>query len=201
MESNCNTASVYDSIESCPGQRSLPGIRRRLYYINKADIAAFPTLPAPSAENITMPGLAAYTGDFTLQSDKYFQFIDLKDEASNVTFETVGEDGSKLVNNQANAIVTGMGDEVKGFCRQALNDDLIYVYQNRDGKFCVIGNEAFTCHTTPTGDTGTEPTGAITTTLAIQCYDEAPVPTFKGKLYTAEKTYIDCEDGKEKTDP
>ncbi len=199
MESNCNTASVYDSIESCPGQRSLPGIRRRLFYINKADIAAFPTLPTPSAENITMAGLAAYTGDFTLQSDKYFQYIDLKDEASNVTFETVGEDGSKLVNNQANAIVAGMEDDVKGFVRQALNDDVIYVYQQRDGKFCIIGNEMFKCHTNGSGDTAAEATGAITTTLAINCYDECPVPTYKGKLMPSSTEYMDCADGKVKT--
>ena len=198
----CNQAQVYGSLEACPGKKSLAGIRRRLYYIEKSAVAAFPSLPDITGTNSQeMKDLAVLLGEFTLAADKYFKHIDLKDEASNVTFEGVGENGSKLFNNQANAIVTGMGDEVKGFCRQALNDDLIYVYQNRDGKFCVIGNEAFTCHTTPTGDTGTEPTGAITTTLAIQCYDEAPVPTFKGKLYTAEKTYIDCEDGQEKTDP
>ena len=198
----CNQAQVYGSLTACPGKKSLAGIRRRLYYIEKSSVVAFPTLPAITGANSqVMADLAKLSGEFTLAADKFFKHIDLKDEASNVTFEAVGENGSKLFNNQANAIVTGMDDEVKGFCRQALNDDLLYVYQNRDGKFCVIGNEAFTCHTTPTGDTGTEPTGAITTTLAIQCYDEAPVPTFGGKLYIASGTYIDCADGQEKHDP
>lgn len=202
MPQDCNTATVYGSISACPGKKSIAGLRRRLYYIEKSSIVTFPTLPdITGASGQAMADLAKLTGNFTLAADKYFKHIDLKDEASNVTFEAVGEDGSQLFNNQASAIVTGMGDEVKGFCRQALNDDLVYVYQNRDGKFCVIGNEAFTCHTTPSGDTGTETTGAITTTLAIQCYDEAPVPTYEGKMYIAEGTYIDCADGQEKTDP
>lgn len=199
MESNCNTQSVYGSIEACPGQRILPGIRRRLFYIPKADIAVWPVLPAIGADNVQMGGLAQYSGDFTLAEGKFFKFIDLKDEASNVTFDTVGEDGSHLVNNQANAIVAGMEDAVKGFARQALNDDIVYVYQERDGSFAVIGNEMFKCHTTPSGDTAAEVTGAVITTLAIQCYDECPVPTYKGKLMLSATEYMDCEDGKIKT--
>ena len=34
----CDTKSVYESLEQCPGQRNLPGIRRRIYYIDKMDI-------------------------------------------------------------------------------------------------------------------------------------------------------------------
>lgn len=199
MNPNCSTKSIYESVEACPGQRNLPGVRRRLYYIPKAEIAAWPTLPNVDTANIQMKDLAAYTGDFTLQGEKYFKFIDLKDEASNVTFEPVGEDGSKLSNNQANAIVSGMPDEIKGLARQALNDDLVYVYQQRDGKFCVLGNEMFKTHTSPSGDTAAEATGAVTTTFAIQVYDECPVPTYKGKLMLSATEYMDCADGLVKT--
>lgn len=199
MNTNCSTKSIYESVEACPGQRNLPGVRRRLYYIPKAEIAAWPTLPNVDTANVQMKDLAAYTGDFTLQGEKYFKFIDLKDEASNVTFETVGEDGSKLSNNQANAIVSGMPDEIKGLARQALNDDLVYVYQQRDGKFCVLGNEMFKTHTSPSGDTAAEATGAVTTTFAIQVYDECPVPTYKGKLMLSATEYMDCADGLVKT--
>lgn len=194
---SCTTTSVYKSIEACPGQRTLPGIRRRLYYINKADIAAWPSLPAPEDDNVEMEDLAAYSGDFTLAADKYWNFIDLKDEASNVTFESVGEDGNKLINNQANAIVSGMKDAVKGLARQANNDDLAYVYQQRDGTFCVLGNEMFKTHTSPSGDTAAEATGSITTTFAIQVYDECPVPTYKGKLMLSATKYMDCATGEE----
>lgn len=196
MNPNCNTKSVYESVEACPGQRIQPGIRRRIYYIEKTKIVEWPTLPSPSDQNVKMEDLAKYTGDFTLAENATFKFLDLKDEASNVTFEPVGEDPSKLYNNQANAIVAGQSDAIKGFSREALNEDLVYVYQQRDGKFCVLGNEAYKCHTSPSGDTGAEVTGATTTSIAIQVYDECPVPTYVGKLHLSAEEYLDCATGK-----
>lgn len=197
---NCSTKSLYKSVEACPGKKNLPGIRRRLYYVHKVGIVTFPKLPNAGDEGITdMAKLAQLQGDFVLAADTFFQFIDLKDDASNVTYETVGEDGSKLFNNQANAIVAGQDDEVKGFARQALNDDIVYVYQDRAGKFCVLGNDMFKCHTSPSGDTAAEATGAVTSTFAIQVYDECPVPTYTGKLQISATQYIDCADGEVKT--
>lgn len=195
---SCNTSTLYKSIQSCPGKKHMPGIRRRLYYVEKAAIANFPVLNALGEQSVdSMEKLAQLKGDFELAEGKYFKFIDLKDEASNVTFETAGENGSKVFLNKANAIVVGQPDDVKGFSRQALNDDIVYVYQNRDGSFCVLGNEAFTCHTSPSGDTGTEITGASTSTLAIEVYDECPVPTYLGLLKIAANTAIDCKTGQE----
>ena len=196
MNPNCDTTSVYESVEACPGQRIMSGVRRRIYYIEKTKIVEWPTLPSPSDQNVKMEDLAKYTGDFTLAENATFKFLDLKDEASNVTFEPVGEDPSKLFNNQANAIVAGQPDAIKGFSREAVNEDLVYVYQQRDGKFCVLGNEAFKCHTSPSGDTGAEVTAATTTTFAIQVYDECPVPTYVGKLHLSAEEYLDCATGK-----
>ena len=197
---SCTTKSLYQSIESCPGGKNLPGIRRRLYFIKKADIAAFPKLPDVDDEEVDdMSALSQLVGDFTLAADKVFSFIDLKDEASNVTYETVGEIGTQVINNQANAIVTGMPDAVKGFTRQAINDDLVYVYQDKAGKFCVIGNEMYHTDTKASGDTSAEPTGACSSTFAIQCYDECPVPTYTGKLMLSATQYMDCADGIIKT--
>ena len=62
----CNTKSVYASVEACPGQRNLAGIRRRIYFVNKKDIASWPKLPKVTDENVTMGKLAQYDGDFTL---------------------------------------------------------------------------------------------------------------------------------------
>lgn len=201
--SKCDISKVYESVEVCPGKRVLPGIRRRMYFIPNAFIKTWPKLPAIGDESPagSMASLSQYKGDFVLDADKFFHFLDLKDEASNVTFETIGENGSKLVKNVANAVLSGIDDELKGFARQALNEDMVYVYQQRDGKFCVIGNEAFMSHTSPAGDTGQEATSAITTTFAIECSDECPVPTYVGKLYLSENTYIDCATGEEMTNP
>ena len=140
---SCNISKVYKSVEACPGKKTLPGIRRRLYFIEKSAIATFPSLPEAGAQNVTeMSAFAQLSGDFVLASEKYWKFLDLKDEASNVTWEPAGDD-SALYNNQANAILAGQDDDLKGFARQVIDDDLVYVYQDRGGKFCVLGNEMF----------------------------------------------------------
>lgn len=197
----CDVKTVFDSIEVCPGQTFMPGIRRRMYFVPKADIVKWPKLPKiTGADGQKMKSLAILVGDFQLAEDKYFQYMDLKDEASNVTFEPIGEDGSKLVQNTANAILAGQSDEMKGFARQVLNTDMVFVYQQRDGKFCVLGNEMFVGHVNPSGDTGAEATAAVTTTFTIEVKDECPVPTYTGKLYIANGKYIDCATGNEEQD-
>lgn len=198
---SCTTSSLYKSIEACPGKKTLSGIRRRLYYIPKAHIAAFPVMNTITDAATDMAKLGQLKGDFSLQTEKFWQFIDLKDEASNVTFEGVGEEGSKLYNNQANAIVSGIEDEVKGLANQAINDDLVYLFQQREGKFVLLGNEMFKTHTTPSGDTASEATGAITTTFAIQVYDEAAIPTYVGKIMLDATHYIDAATGQAEVIP
>ena len=193
--SNCTTKSVYESIEACPGKKTLAGIRRRIFYIEKSSIVTFPKLPAMGEAEVKMKDLAVYKESFVLVEGKFWKFIDLKPEASNVTYETAGEVGSKIFNNQANAIVAGQSDEVKGFARQSINEDIVYVYQNRDGGFSVIGNESFETQTTASGDTTSEATGASISTFAISCYDNCPVPTYVGKLPISATEAIDCATG------
>lgn len=41
---SCTTKTLYKSIETCPGKKILPGIRRRLYFVNKTGIVTFPKL-------------------------------------------------------------------------------------------------------------------------------------------------------------
>lgn len=191
----CTSKTIYDSIAACPGSKNLPGIRRRMYYIPKSDVVTIPALPPLGTTGLKMEELATIADNFVLVEGKFFKFIDLKDNASNVTFESVGEVGTKLFNNQANAVFAGITPEAKGFARQSVNDDLIIIYQNRNGEFCVIGNEAFSTQVDPSGDTAAEPTAGATVTYAISCYDECPVPTYKGKLYLSADTYIDCATG------
>ncbi len=183
-------------MEACPGEKVLPGIRRRLYFVPKRYISVWPKLPDVGDEKATdMAALAVLDGQFTLAEGEYFQFLDLKDEASNVTGETVGEEGSKLVNNVANAVVAGSKAAIAGFARQAINDDLVFVYQERAGAFRVIGNEMFTTKINFSSDTGTAATDANTSTFAINCYDECPAPFYEGTLPLSETQQLDCKTG------
>lgn len=196
---DCTVKTQYGSIEACPGKKTISGIKRRVYYVPKSDIANWPKLPDLGDEDVkNMAALAVYVGSFTLKADAVWRFFDLKDNSSGVTWETAGEIGSQIINNQATLIMVGPSKDIIGFQRQAKNDDLVYIVQEKDGAYHVLGNKDFSAtDTKPSGDLGTEITGAKTCTVAIQVYDDCPAPYYEGKLPISATTQINCATGEE----
>ena len=87
----CAAGAPYDSLRFCQGQRVIPGIKNKSYYIAKRDIVKWPTLPDPSATGTTLKTAAVYAGDFTLAADKKWKSIDLALNKGNLEWETQGE--------------------------------------------------------------------------------------------------------------
>ena len=58
------TNNLYENVDFCPGQVSLPGVRDHFYFIRKKDIIKWPKLPLNSAESLDK--VAVYDGNFTL---------------------------------------------------------------------------------------------------------------------------------------
>lgn len=77
MAKVCNNSALYGSLEFCQGTTVLPGLRKRVYFIPKASIVKYPTLPELSAESVDMAALATYNGDFTLAADAKWKSIDV----------------------------------------------------------------------------------------------------------------------------
>lgn len=186
MENECSTPNLYDSLRFCDGITVMPGIRRKGYIISKANIVKFPTLPNLDAEGATMGALAVLDGNFVLAADAKFKVIDLDDTASNVSSESQGEYPSKSFLNKATFKHPGKAEEATGFCRLANSSDLIYIYQERDGKFRVLGNEMFRTNTKPAQESGAKETDASGTTLNVEVTDVAPAPFYVGIIPTDE---------------
>ena len=70
------------------GTPELPGIRKRIYYISKDQIAEWPTY----IRDITNRRMkkAAYSGDFVLVADAKWKYIDVLPEKSQLTSEPQG---------------------------------------------------------------------------------------------------------------
>ena len=60
-------AAIYDDIEFCMGDKSLPGTRNHAYYIPRRDIVTF---PRPAAEPASLEAVAVITASFVLAADK-----------------------------------------------------------------------------------------------------------------------------------
>ena len=192
----CADGAPFSSLRFCSGQRVLPGIRTAIYYIDKNDILQWPTLPSPSDESVTLAQLATYKGDFTLKTDKKWQRIDLTTGKGNVEWETQGERPSCTFLNKLTASHPGTAEEAAGFCSIAQNADLVFLVQQRDGRFRVLGSEMFETVVKPKGSLGEGTSTNASTDIEIEATDICPAPFYTGKIETADDGDISGQTGK-----
>lgn len=192
----CANTGIYESLTFCKGKTILPGIRD-VYVQSKNNIVKWPELPEVGDATITkMKELAVLKGDFTLASDQYWLKVDLAPNKGNITSEVQGEKPYRTFLNKTTLTHPGTSEDAAGFARQAAADELVFLIQQRDGKFRVMGSEKFDIDIKPGQDTGEGTTGESVTTLEVEATDECPAPFYPGKIQIAADSYISGENGK-----
>lgn len=185
MATNCTGAdSIYSDICFAPGKKSLPGIRGHLYGISKRDILAWPTIGGEAPK--TLAEVVKYSGDFKLASDKKWHKIALIPNEGQLQVESQGAFGSKTFKVTGNAVAPGTEEEISGYIAQANNDEMVYLFVQRNGKARVIGSEAFTPELSLSQDSGKAATDTNSTTIQAVADDEYPAPFYPGKIETAD---------------
>lgn len=183
MANICDNSSMYESLSWCDGQTTLPGIKQRVYFIPKSKILKWPVLPKIKDAK-TMAELATYKGDFVLAADEKWRALDSLDTKSNVTSESQGDKPSRIALNKSTLKHAGTDEEATGFARQANIDNLVYLVQQRNKKFRVIGSDEFDADTKVSQALGEGYTGEAGTTLEIEAPDVCPAPFYPGKIET-----------------
>lgn len=179
----CVSTGIYESLSWCDGKTVLPGIKPRAYFIKKSDIVSWPKLPDLS-EAKAMGELATYAGNFVLAADKKWQTLDGLSNKGTVDCEQQGEKPSRTFLNKGSLKHPGVEAEAAGFCRQAVSDNLVYLVQQRNGKFRVLGSNEFDSDTKIKQSLGEGVTGDAGTTLEIESTDVCPAPFYPGKIET-----------------
>lgn len=179
----CASVGIYDSLNWCNGKTTLPGIRQRVYFIKKSDILTWPKLPEIEGAK-TMKELSSYVGNFVLAADKKWKSLDTLDAKSNIECDPQGDKPSRSYLNKGNLKHAGKDEEAAGFCRQANVDELVYLVQQRNKKFRVLGSEVFDTDTKPTQKSGEGYTGESGTDIAVEATDVCPAPFYPGKIET-----------------
>ncbi len=175
--SNC--PNMQRSLAWCQGTPELPGIKRRLYYINKNDIAAWPTLPE---DEHGRPTSAVYQGDFTLVSDATWKFIDVLPDKCQVQSEPAGEVPSQTQLNKLTAVHPAVGAEASAAAAYINNCDNVFLVEDMKGKFRVIGCDRWQTKSTVAQDLGQGPTGTTSTTITAEAYDVVALPCYEGEI-------------------
>lgn len=177
--------SLQQSLAWCQGTPELPGIKRRLYYISKSQIMAWPTLPKDANGRLTS---ASLSGDFTLAADETWKFIDILPDKSQLTSEAQGELPSQTQLNKLTAVHPGVGPEASAAAAYLNNNDNVFIVEDMKGNYRVIGCDKWETKTTVAQDLGQGPTGTTSTTISVEATDEVPAPFYLGEIVTEEGT-------------
>lgn len=179
----CTSAnSIYGDICFSPGKKSLPGVRGYVYGIAKRDIMTWPTIGTEAPK--TLADVAKYAGNFVLATDKKWHKIGLIPNESELQVESQGSFGSKTFKVTGSAVIPGTEEEVSGYIAQANNDEMVYLFIQRNGKARMVGSEAFTPELSLSQATGKATTDANSTTISAVADDEYPAPFYPGKIET-----------------
>ena len=183
-----NCTILQNSLEWCLGTPELPGIKRRIYYISKSLIAAWPAIVKNASGRVTS---AVLSGSFTLVADATWKFIDILADKSQLTSESQGEVPSQTQLNKLTAVHPGVGAEASAAAAYLNNGDNVFVVQDMNGKYRVVGSEKWITTCKVSQDNGQGATGSTSTTIEVEATDEIPSPFYVGTLDTDDGT-IDC---------
>lgn len=175
-----NCPNLQKSLDWCEGTPQYPGIRRRLYYINKNLIELWPTLERDEFGRVID---AHYLGAFTIAADAAWQYIDINIDKSTVTSEPQGEVPSQTQLNKATFVHNGIDAEATAAAGYLNNADCVFVYEDMIGHFRVLGNNKWRTKITVNQDQG-QGTNPASTTINIEVTDMIAPPFYVEGLET-----------------
>ena len=177
-----NCSPLQKSLAWCMGTPELPGIRKRIYYISKDQIAEWPTYIRDYYNRRAKK--AAYRGDFVLVADAKWKYIDVLPEKSQLTSEPQGELPSQTQLNKLVAVFPGVSPEASAAACYLNNSDNVFLVEDMKGFFRVVGCRKWFTKTTVSQDNGQGPTGNTSTTINVEAPDEVPSPFYMGIIET-----------------
>ena len=177
-----NCSPLQKSLAWCMGKPELPGIRKRIYYISKDQIAEWPTYIRDYYNRRAKK--AAYRGDFVLVADAKWKYIDVLPEKSQLTSEPQGELPSQTQLNKLVAVFPGVSPEASAAACYLNNSDNVFLVEDMKGFFRVVGCRKWFTKTTVSQDNGQGPTGNTSTTINVEAPDEMPSPFYMGIIET-----------------
>ncbi|PWL61026.1 MAG: hypothetical protein DBY35_06500 [Bacteroidales bacterium] len=174
--------NIQKSLAWCQGTPELPGIKKRVYFVNSQAVVEFPRLPRDEFGRATG---TVYEGDFVLAEGAVFHYIDHLPAKAQVSSETQGEIPSQTFKNKVTIVHPGVGAEASDAGCSLLNQDNIFLVEDMKGNIRVIGSPLYSdAVATVAQDLGQGATGSTGTTITLEASDEVSLPTYTGKIPT-----------------
>lgn len=187
-----DTKRIYEDMEFCEGQKSLPGVRSYVYAIRKADIVQWPK-PTGSAAT-SLDEVAVIKESFVLAASACWKKLDLIPNDGSYKTESQGSYGAKTFKNTIEMNIPGTKERATGFIAQANNDSLVFLTVDRNGQARLFGDEGFDAELTLGQDSGKTSTDSAQTSVTVAVDSEYPMPFYYGDIVTGDYT-ISGKDG------
>lgn len=187
MANKCTAdKDLYEDVQYCQGSASLPGVRPHMYMVRRVNILSFPKVQGDAAEKLE--DVAVIKSNFVLAEGVKFVKIDLVDGESEPTCDNQGNEGAKSFNNKVAFVLPGTQKKVTGLISKLNNDDVIFLYPQRDGAIRVIGNDMFRVQLELGQSAGKQVTDSSQSTITASVSDINPAPFYEGTFETEDGT-------------
>ncbi len=188
MATTNTCTSIQQSLAWCQGTPVLPGVKRRIFYISKTQIVSFPKL---NRDALGRPTSATLNGNFVLAADAKWKYIDINPDKSQLTSTSQGEAPSQTQLNKLTALHPGVGMEASAAAAYINNNDNVFIVEDMNGRFRVLGNDKWQTKAAVEQDLGQGATGSASTTINVEVTDELPAPFYTGPIETELGTITD----------
>ena len=185
-------AALYEDIDFCMGEKSLPGTRNHAYFVPRRHIKKFPRPAGSAAEK--MEDVAVIKSNIELYADKLWKRFALVPNESEPTAEGQGSYGSKTMLNKITLVLPGTGKKVTGFISQLNNEDGVFLIPMADGRCRLFGSPLYQAEISVSQAYGKAATDANTTTVEVSVTDEFAAPFYEGEFTTSEGTFLGTTD-------
>ena len=183
MANKCTTdKDMYEDVLFCQGSASLPGVRPHMYMTRRVNILTFPKVQGDAATKLE--DVAVIKDSFVLAEGAKFVKIELVEGESEPTCENQGNEGAKSFLNKVAFVLPGTQKKVTGLIAKLNNDDVIFLYPQRDGALRLIGNEMFRVLVELGQNAGKQVTDSSQSTITVSVSDINPAPFYEGTFET-----------------
>lgn len=166
------------------------GLTDTVYFIERKNISAWPTIEDDPEVATDLEDLVVMTGDFTLVAGETWKRLYVTQGKCKATAEATGETDCKMFLNKAELSYPKMTDSARALQKMSVNGDFVYIVKHA-GNYHVIGSKDYRTTTSPSSDTGDSAGSAHGQTFSLECPDVTPLPRYTGVLQMSDGS-LDC---------
>ena len=182
MATNKNTCqTIVKSMKWCQGRTVKPGVRRRMMLISSDQILKWPGIKRDDIGRVISSVLQ---GNFQLVEGAKWAVIDHLPAKAEFKSESQGEYPSQSFKVTGSFVHPGVGEEAADATAALLNNNVVALVEDMDGRFRVIGSEDNDTVISTSRDNGQGPTGTAGTTIGLEASMEADAFFYEGEIVT-----------------